>query len=372
MAAHAQTEGDLWLAVARGPAALARHCPALITHFGTLAGVFDAGEAAWRELGLTKPVRDWLAAPDWQAIAADQRWLAQSGASLLTLDDPRYPLLLREIPDPPPVLFVLGDPRHLARAQLAVVGSRNPTPAGQETAYAFATHLAARGLAITSGLALGIDAAAHTGALDADGGCTIAVTGTGLDRVYPAAHRDLARRIARHGALVSEFPPGTPPLPSHFPRRNRLISGLSLGTLVVEAALRSGSLISARLALEQGREVFAIPGSIHNPLARGCHRLLRDGAKLVETGDDILEELVPQLGVIDRDAPSENVSREPGRDLDPAHQQVFSAVGFEPTPVDLVVARTGLTADAVCSILFELELHGWVRSAAGGQYLRAG
>jgi DNA processing protein len=206
------------------------------------------------------------------------------------VNDGRYPPLLREIPQAPPVLFVHGDPDCLRVPQLAMVGTRNPTPSGRETARQFAAHLAGAGMIITSGLALGIDAAAHQGAL-AGGGRTIAVMGTSLDRVYPAKHRDLARAIAERGALVSELPTGTPALAENFPRRNRLISGLALGVLVVEAALQSGSLITARLALDQGREVFAIPGSIHNPLAKGCHALIRQGAKLVETANDIVEEL---------------------------------------------------------------------------------
>ena len=211
-------------------------------------------------------------------------WLSQPGNHVVHFQDAAYPALLKQIADPPPLLFVRGDRDYLAQPQLAIVGSRNPTHTGRALAREFAAHLASFGLTITSGLASGIDGAAHQGAIEA-GGTTLAVTGTGLDRVYPARHRDLAHRVAENGALVTEFPPGTAPLAANFPRRNRLISGLSLGTLVVEAALRSGSLITARSALEQGREVFAIPGSIHNPLARGCHALIRDGAKLVESGE---------------------------------------------------------------------------------------
>ncbi len=214
---------------------------------------------------------------------------------LITLHDARYPTLLREIDDAPPMLFIQGDPTILNLPQIAIVGSRNPSASGRQTATDFAHFLASAGLAITSGLADGIDGAAHQGALETKNS-TLAVTGTGLDRVYPAKHRELAHRIAEQGALISELPPGTPPIPANFPRRNRIISGLSLGTLVVEAAQKSGSLITARLATEQGREVFAIPGSIHNPLARGCHALIRQGAKLVETAGDILEELAPLLG----------------------------------------------------------------------------
>ena len=220
----------------------------------------------------------------------DERWLAGAGRSLVTWGSPGYPALLASIEDAPLTLFVEGDAGALALPQLAIVGSRNPTQIGRDTASQFAKHLAASGLAITSGLALGIDAAAHRGALLGPGR-TIAVLGCGLDRIYPRENTELARQIVASGALVSDLPTGVPPLKQHFPRRNRIISGLSVGTLVVEAALQSGSLITARLAGEQGREVFAIPGSIHSPLSRGCHRLIRQGAKLVESVDDIFPEL---------------------------------------------------------------------------------
>jgi DNA processing protein len=245
--------------------------------------------------GLGAALRGYLATPDWVGVDRDLEWLARPGNHLLTLDDDRYPDLLRQIPDPPLALFVRGDPATLASPQIAIVGSRNPTEGGRRTARGFAVELAAAGLAVTSGLAVGIDAAAHEGALAARG-VTLAVAGTGPDRLYPARHAALAERVVERGALVSELPVGTAPLPGHFPRRNRIVSGLAAGTLVVEASLKSGSLITARLAAEQGREVFAIPGSIHNPLARGCHRLIRQGAKLVETVGDVLEELGPLLG----------------------------------------------------------------------------
>jgi DNA processing protein len=257
-------------------------------------------------------------------------------------------------------------------AQLAIVGSRNPTPSGQQTAMDFARFLARAGLVISSGLAAGIDGAAHRGALQTDTP-TLAVTGTGLDRVYPARHRDLAHRIAEQGALVSELPPGTPPLPANFPRRNRIISGLSIGTLVVEAAQKSGSLITARLATEQGREVFAIPGSIHNPLARGCHALIRQGAKLVETAEDILEELGPLLGSLVAAGTQAADPVEPApRKWDQEYQQLMAALDFDPAPVDLLIQRSGLTADAVSSMLLLLELEGFVSAAAGGRYCRTG
>lgn len=302
-------------------------------------------------------------------------WLAQPGHHLLTPDDARYPPRLRQIERVPPALYVLGDPEVLSLPQFAIVGSRNPSPAGQDNAKAFAASLARAGLVITSGLALGIDAAAHQGALAANG-LTVAVCGTGLDRVYPARHRELARAIVQQGgALVSEFAPGMPAMAANFPRRNRLISGLSLGVLVVEAALQSGSLITARLAGTQGREVFAIPGSIHNPLARGSHRLLREGAKLVESAQDILEELGPMLAQPvpgpARD-PVEQVAEPPGSmdSADPEYHGLIEAMGREPARVDQLVLRTGLSAEAIASMLLILELRGEVSQLPGGAFLR--
>jgi DNA processing protein len=274
------------------------------------------------------------------------------------------------------VLFVEGDATALSMPQLAVVGSRNPTALGRDTAEQFAAHLAAAGLAITSGLALGIDAAAHRGALAA-GGRTIAVMGCGPDAVYPRAHAGLAAEIAASGALVTDLPTGTPPLKQHFPRRNRIISGLSVGTLVVEAALQSGSLITARLAAEQGREVFAIPGSIHNPMARGCHRLIRQGAKLVETADDIFAELGALVATLRAGVHAGATSAEAtdaqevsGPALDKDYEILLDALGFAPAGIDTLVARTGLAADAVASMLLILELDGRVAQQPGGGYCR--
>jgi len=264
----------------------------LVGRFGSPQAVFSASRAELNEcLGASAAIVDAvLAGPDARHVANELAWLAHDHAHLVTIGDINYPSLLREISDPPPLLYVRGDPMMLSRPQIAMTGSRNPTPAGCENARAFAAALCEAGLVVTSGLALGIDACAHRAVLAACGQ-TVAVVGTGLDRVYPSQHLSLAHEIARDGALVSEFPLGSAPRREHFPRRNRVISGLSLGVLVVEAALQSGSLITARLSAEQGREVFAIPGSIHSPLARGCHALIRQGAKLVENAADILEEL---------------------------------------------------------------------------------
>lgn len=305
-------------------------------------------------------------------IGRDLAWLgASTGRGVLALGDPTYPDLLARIPDPPPLLYYVGDPEVLGQTQLAVVGSRNPTPAGRITATSFARYLVGQGLVITSGLARGIDAAAHEGALKGQG-FTVAVLGTGVDRVYPSSNRALAHRIAESGIIVSEFPLGTPARPPHFPRRNRIISGLAIGTLVVEAARRSGSLITARLAAEQGREVFAIPGSIQNPMARGCHALIRQGAKLVETAADILEELPPLLGVSQMPgvAAAETGAEDDGGGLDPDYRELLAAMGYDPVSVDELVERTALTANVLSSMLLVLELEGHVSPVAGGQYAR--
>ena len=260
-----------WLALARTPGGRAT-LGALLDELGTPEALFTAPQAALRSRSLPDETLGWLSAPDWAQVDADLAWLAASGTTLVVRGAPEYPALLAATDDPPLLLFVRGHAAVLQRPQLAVVGSRNPTPLGARDAHAFADALTAAGLVITSGLALGIDGAAHQGALDA-GGITIAVCATGLDRVYPAAHRALAARIIERGALVSEFPPGTHALRHHFPLRNRIIAGLSLGTLVVEAAAQSGSLITARLAGQAGREVFAIPGSIRVFAAAECERL---------------------------------------------------------------------------------------------------
>ena len=250
--------------------------------------------------------------------------------------------------------------------QLAIVGSRNPTPAGAENARAFARALAGSGLTITSGFALGIDAAAHRGALEGNGG-TVAVVGTGVDRVYPARHHQLAHQIADRGVIVSEYPLGTAPLRENFPRRNRIISGRSLGALVVEAALRSGSLITARLASEQGREVFAIPGSIHSPLSKGCHQLIRQGAKLVETAGDVIEELAALVGSLrEVSEASCETSSVPGEETNP----LLEYLGYDPIDIDTLVERSGLTPEAISSMLLSMELAGEVQTCAGGKYQR--
>ena len=304
-------------------------------------------------------------------VAADLAWLAGPGRCLLAADDPRYPCQLAAIPGMPAALFVEGEALALGRPQVAIVGSRAATAAGRETAFDFAARLAAAGFAITSGLATGIDAAAHRGALSV-GGETVAVCGTGLDRVYPAEHLELAARIARSGALVSEFPTGTPPVSFNFPRRNRLMSGLSRGVVVIEAAARSGSLITARHAAEQGRDVMAVPGSIHNALARGCHRLIKDGAALVESADDVLAVLrvFGAAGAADAASEVEVRARFPGQSLDSDAEMLLNALGFGPADLDRLVERTGLAAGSVISKLQLLELEGRVECLPGGRYGR--
>jgi DNA processing protein len=367
-APDSRSEARAWLVLARAPGLRAGALHALLEAHGDAAGILSASPRAWRAAGLGDETIGALAAPDPARIAADLAWFDQPSHHLVPIDSPAYPPLLRQIPDPPPVLFLAGDPAALATPQLAIVGSRSPTHGGRETAEAFAAALARAGLTITSGLALGIDGAAHRGALAA-GGRTIAVLGSGPDVIYPASHAALAREVAGAGAVVSELPPGTPPRREHFPKRNRIISGLALGTLVVEASERSGSLITARLAGEQGRELFAIPGSIHNPLARGCHRLIREGAKLVEQARDVLEELGPLAGVlVPPDAPADGAPPDAGPD--PEYGALLDALGHDPCSVDTLVRRSGLTADVVSSMLLLLELRGDVQLVPGGLYAR--
>ena len=346
-----------------GPKTFAR----LLAQFDDLETLFASPTLA---TGISDRSRSALINPDWDRVEQDLQWFAESDRHILTLNDPRYPELLKQIADPPSLLFVQGDVSLLSQWQIALVGSRNPSASGRDTAFEFSRYIAQGGLTITSGLAMGIDAAAHQGALAAQGK-TIAVIGTGLDLVYPAKHKSLADDITTTGAIVSEFPLGTAPRAENFPRRNRIISGLSLGTLVVEAAVRSGSLITARMALEQGREVFAIPGSIHNPLSRGCHQMIREGAKLVEKAEDVLEELGALAG-FQLDLGSEQSSAELAQDEDSDYQILFEHLGYDPIQIDSLIERCGLTADIVSSMLLLLELQGQIESLPGGRYVRTG
>ncbi|WP_211830084.1 DNA-processing protein DprA [Kistimonas asteriae] len=297
------------------------------------------------------------------SLAATRKWLSEPNHHIICRDSSGYPSSLAAIADPPPLLFSQGNPEHLLSPQIAVVGTRSPTPQGKHHAFQLAEALAGCGLTVTSGLALGIDGEAHKGALSGKG-TTVAVVATGLDRVYPERHRPLAETISNHGVLVSEFPLGTLPRPGHFPRRNRIISGLSHGVLVVEADVKSGSLITARLANEQGREVFAVPGPINNPCTRGCHSLIREGATLVESVEDILQELTGPLGCW-QSVPSHAQDELPETGSE-SEKQVLNAMGFETCHTDDVVLRTGLPSHRVASLLLDLELDGKIVSVPGG------
>ena len=308
----------------------------------------------------------------WRSIDAEVNWLLGVRAHLTTWLDSDFPPLLREVSDPPLVLFCRGQVACLTRPMVAIVGARRPTYAGREAARRLSRDLAQAGVGVVSGLALGVDAAAHEGALEG-GGDTVAVLGSGLSNVYPARNRGLAERIAEHGVVVSEFTPHTRPARHHFPHRNRIISGLSLGVAVVEAASRSGSLITARLAGEQGRDVFAMPGSVRNPLSRGCHRLIREGAALIEGAADVLEELGGGWGRLAkerRQGPGESGSRARVEPKGPAGV-VLACVDYDSTAVDNIVTRSGLTPDIVSSMLLALELEGLIRADASGGFTRA-
>jgi DNA processing protein len=325
---------------------------------------------------LSEATRAWFAQPDDALIDRDLAWLDAPRHHLIAITDDDYPALLIKGQNPPAALFVAGEPASLWMPQIAIVGARRATTGGLENARAFAKAFVQAGNAVTSGLAEGIDGAAHTAALDA-GGATIAVLGTGPDTIYPRQHAPLAERIVEHGALVSEFPPGTEGRPEFFPRRNRIIAGLSLGTLVVEAGLKSGSLITARLANEQGREVFALPGLIHNPMARGCHQLIRDGAKLVETAAEVLDEL-HGLGTLLADDLRRRLEGDEtqaahgavsSRSDDPDYVKLFASLDGQPLALDELAERTQLSAAALSSMLLVLELDGVV-VAENGRYAR--
>ena len=334
-------------------------------------------EAAAPPSALTRIVRQSLSAlalaPDWKAGERLTAWLSPPCRRQLVLGDPDYPPLLAAIPGPPPVLLVDGMQGVLDRPQVAIVGSRRATPAAREFAHDLAADLVGVGLTVTSGLAAGVDGAAHTGALRA-GGSTIAVFGCGLDHIYPRRHRVLAGHVREAGAMVSEFPLGTRPLPAHFPRRNRIISGLALGTIVVEAALTSGSLVTARHALDQGREVFAVPGAVRNPLSRGCHALIRDGAVLTECATDVIDSLPAFVALTTpstclRDLNSAGIAM---GSLPSERRRVFEACDFVPRGIDLIVEECGLTTPEVSSILTEFEMQGVVCAVDGGAYVRTG
>ena len=351
-----------WLALLRTPGVGSQTFLKLLNSYSP-PQLFSQTRATLSSLGLKAKSIDFIQSPDWSLIEKDLEWVNQATNGVVTIADAIYPSQLKEIDNPPAILFVRGNIDLLSQPQIAIVGSRNPSPIGNQIALDFAQSLSNQGFIITSGLALGIDAASHQGALNASG-LTIAVTGTGLDRVYPARNKQLATDIANTGLLISEFPPGTTAKANHFPRRNRIISRLCIGLLVVEAAKKSGSLITARMALEANREVFAIPGSIHNPLARGCNALIKEGAKLVENTQDIFEE----LGEYNQQPePTQHENFKSTLDLE--QQNLLNLIMFSPTSVDWLVQQSGFSAEVVSSMLLLLELQGCIATTPGG-YIR--
>ncbi len=352
--------------LARAPSLRAHHLRELVA--GVKGDLADCLEPEILARALIPPAaRHRLLNADSTRLAADLGWIRTSGVRLLASTDPDYPQQLLQLPDAPSVLFVLGDPLTLSTPQLAMVGARSASHAGRETAFQYARYFAQAGLTVTSGLALGVDAASHEGALNG-GGATIAVCATGLDIIYPTRHHALAQRICASGALISEFPPGTSPHQANFPQRNRLISGLSLGTLVVEAAIQSGSLITARWSRKLQREVFAIPGCVSNPLSRGCHQLIRDGASLVDEPSQVLLRLkisLPNKGLTGR-----NGAHRDAEVMDKGYEMLLDALGFEPATVDMLALRTGLPGESIASMLLTLELEGHVTPYPGGRFGR--
>ncbi|GAB3346759.1 DNA-processing protein DprA [Lysobacter tyrosinilyticus] len=359
----------------------------LLDHHPSPAAAFAAGTASWRAHGLSEAQVTALRKPDLARLELARRWLMEPDHHLLGWNDPDYPPLLRRAPNAPVALFVAGDPTRLWHPMVAIVGSRAATPGGRDNAASFARALAHAGFGVASGLAAGVDAAAHEAALVAEA-LTVAVVGTGPDIAYPRAHAELHARIAAGGAVVSEHLPGTGARAEHFPSRNRILAGLTLGTLVIEAAERSGALITARQAVEAGREVFAVPGSIHNPLTRGCHRLIRDGASLVESASDVVTALAPMAQELAADLrqrlrhPISGVescqvavtpaghdgSRALPSDLssqDADYQKLWKALGYDPTGMDQLVERTGLTPAELSSMLLLMELDGRITTLHG-------
>jgi len=354
---------SLWVALSLIPGLGGETYRSLLQNFGAPENIFAAGLGALDKVVRAPIARAIAAGPVRDSLTPTLKWLEEPLNHIVTLADADYPRGLLEMTDPPPLLYVKGRRELLNRPALAIVGSRNATPQGLINAEHFAHFLSDSGLCIVSGMALGIDGAAHRGALQG-AASSIAVVGTGLDIVYPARHRDLAHELAQRGALVSEFAIGTPSKAQNFPRRNRIISALSQGCLVVEAALQSGSLITARLAAEQGRDVFAIPGSIHSPLSKGCHYLIKQGAKLVESAQDILEEFGYPAAAVPTSASEASADTA-------EEKKITRCLGYDPVSVDALVACSGLTSDSVCAILLPMELAGHVVSLPGGLFQRS-
>jgi DNA processing protein len=364
-------ESCAWVSLTRAPALSVSTLSIALDILGSAGAIFEASDTARRKAGIPEAARRFLTSARAAPSAKERAWLENPRHTLVPFTDPRYPALLRECEQRPLALYVVGNVDTLRDPQLAIVGSRNPSAQGRDNAHEFAEHLAGRGLTISSGLASGIDSAAHRGALAAQG-ITVAVLGSGVDIIYPQSNNALAEDIRQHGALVSAFPLETPPRRENFPQRNGLIAALSLGTLVVEAARRSGSLITARLAAALGREVFAIPGSIHSPLYRGCHELIRQGAKLTETAHDILSELNFSAFFALPSGAATGTGSLPTHELgmDKEHKILLDALGFDPADLDVLVVRTGFKPEAVSSMMLILELEGHVQAAPGGRYSR--
>jgi DNA processing protein len=341
----------------------------IIDHFKSdLSSLFKLSAHDLSAIGLNQIQINSLQNLAWDSVEQSLDWAESSpDYSILVVDQPGYPELLKQVRDAPPVLFTNGNTDLLNSPQIAIVGSRNCTPGGADTAAKFASYLSRAGLTITSGMAVGIDFHAHSAVLKSNGN-TIAILGTGIDRIYPSRNKQLAYQIAEKGLLVSEFPLGTAPNPNNFPKRNRIISGLSVATLVIEATRNSGSLITARLSMEQGREVFAIPGSIHNPQAKGCHHLIREGAKLVDQASDIIDDIGSLLGFV---AQQVNTTEDSNPDdLDQDYQRLLEIMGYDPVSLDILVERSGLTIEQLSSMLLILELNDQIQSASGGLYVR--
>jgi DNA processing protein len=364
-------ESSAWVTLTRAPALDVPTLAAALESLRHGRGIIGATDASRERAGIPKPARDFLSSTKSALSAAERAWLENPRHQVVPFTDPRYPHSLRAAPRQPIALYVDGNVDILRDPQLAIVGSRNPTAQGRDTAEQFAEYLAGRGLVITSGLASGIDSAAHRGALKAQG-VTLAVLGCGIDVHYPRSNVPLGQEIQQTGALISGFPLGCAPRRGNFPQRNAIIAALSLGTLVVEAARRSGSLITARLAASYGRVVFAVPGSIHSPLSRGCHKLILEGAKLVETAHDILSGLNFSAFFAGRSRAAADADaalpRELGMDKD--HKILLDALGFDPADLDVLVVRTGFKPEAVSSMMLILELEGHVQAAPGGRYSR--
>lgn len=358
-----------WFALLRAPAVVNRTLHKLLQKFKTPQQIFEADGQSLSASGLHKNTVEFLQHPPWDKVEKDLKWQQSPSCRLITYTHKLYPALLKEIYDPPIALYLCGNPEILTALQIGVVGSRRPTPDGRRNTRELAGQLARLGVTVTSGLAVGLDSEAHKAALAA-GGQTVAVLGSGLNVIYPAKNRNLAQMIVENGAIISELPPDYGPKPVNFPRRNRIISGLSVGTLVVEAAAKSGSLITAQLAVEQGREVFAVPGPIHNPLSRGCHDLISQGAKLVRDVNDILEEIGPLAHISVNSGQNRHGDVKKIKELDECSKLLLDNIGSQPVSIDFLVKETHVAANVVSAKLLNMELSGVIESMPGGKYKR--